>query len=135
MSRISTQFDLFDDDATGFRQTPRPRPRKGGPSTSRQRDESWDAEAAANRLEDTGDYRVLRRLVPRPIVARVDSPFPYLAVLVDTETTGLQHAKDEVIEIGAVAFTHDSDGRIGNVVGVYSGFASPQRRSRPKSPV
>lgn len=125
MSRISTQFDLFDDDATGFRQTPRPRPRKGGPSTSRQRDECWDAEADANRLEATGDYRVLRRLVPRPIVARQDSAFPYLAVLVDTETTGLQHARDEVIEIGAVAFTYDSNGRIGDVVGVYSGLRQP----------
>lgn len=132
MSRISTQFDLFDDDATGFRQAPRPRPRKGGPSTSRQRDESWDAEAAANRLEDSGDYRVLRRLVPRPIVAREDNTFPYLAVLVDTETTGLQHARDEVIEIGAVAFTYDSDGRIGDVVGVYSGLRQPMAPIPPE---
>lgn len=132
MSRTAPQFDLFDDDATGFRQAPRPRPRKGGPSTSRQRDESWDAEAAANRLEDTGDYRVLRRLAPRPIVARGDSPFAHLAVLVDTETTGLQHAKDEVIEIGAVAFTYHSDGRIGDVVGVYSGLRQPSAPIPPE---
>lgn len=43
----------------------------------------------------------------------------------DTETTGLQHARDEIIEIGAVAFTHDNDGAIGDVVGVYSGFRQP----------
>lgn len=125
MSKISTQFDLFDEDATGYRQTLRPRPRKGGTSASRLGGESWDAEAAAYRLEDSGDYRVLRRLVPRPIIARENSPFPYLAVLVDTETTGLRHAKDEVIEIGAVAFTYDGDGRIGDVVGVYSGLRQP----------
>lgn len=132
MSRISTQFDLFDDEATGYRQAPRPRPRKASNSTSRSGEESWDAEAAASRLEETGDYRVLRRLVPRPIVAREDSSFPCLAILVDTETTGLQHVKEEIIEIGAVAFTYDSDGRIGDVVGAYSGLRQPSKPIPPE---
>jgi hypothetical protein len=33
--------------------------------------------------------------VPRPDIARADSQFERLAVLVDTETTGLQHGRDE----------------------------------------
>lgn len=132
MSRISTQFDLFDDEPTGFRQVPRPGPRKASSSTSWSGDESWNAEAAAIRLEGTGDYRVLRRLVPRAVIARADSPFRYLAVLVDTETTGLQHTRDEVIEIGAVAFTYDGDGRIGDVVGVYSALRQPSAPIPPE---
>ncbi|MEO9340455.1 3'-5' exonuclease [Mesorhizobium sp. SB112] len=86
---------------------------------------TWDAEVAARRLEDTGDFRVLRRLSPRQIVARSESNYSKLAVLVDTETTGLQHSKDEVIEIGAVAFSFNDEGEIGDVIAVYSALRQP----------
>ena len=85
----------------------------------------WDEEEAAQRLEQGGRYRVLRKLVPREVIPRTESAFPNLAGLVDTETTGLNHAKDEIIEIGAVAFTYDDEGAIGNVVGIYSGLREP----------
>jgi DNA polymerase-3 subunit epsilon len=66
-----------------------------------------DREAAARMLEATGDYRVLRRLQPRPIaLSRTPRQGEKIAVIVDTETTGLDHAKDEVIELGIVAFTY-----------------------------
>lgn len=52
-------------------------------------------------LENTGRFRI-----PRPIINREDSPFNKLAVLIDTETKGLLHTKDEVIKIGAVAYTY-----------------------------
>ncbi|MDR6831648.1 DNA polymerase-3 subunit epsilon [Bosea sp. BE271] len=123
MKIASTQIDLFDD-APGYRQTPRPSPKKRKCASSPPSTGDAD-EATAQRLEQTGRFKVLRRLVPRPIVPRAHSPFPNLAVLVDTETTGLQHARDEIIEIGAVAFTYDSDGAIGDVVGVYSGLRQP----------
>jgi len=119
----STQFDLFDD-APGYRQTPRPAPRKRMAEASPV-PPSWDEEEAAQRLEQSGRFKILRKLVPRPIISRAESAFPNLAALVDTETTGLNHAKDEVIEIGAVAFTYDDDGTIGDVVGVYSGLRQP----------
>ena len=82
-------------------------------------------QALVERLEETGRFRILRKLVPRPVVARADSPFRRLGVLVDTETTGLQHTRDEVIEIGAVAFTYDDDGALGDVVGVFNGLQEP----------
>jgi len=123
MKMASTQIDLFDD-APGYRLTPRPAPRKrkldAAPAAAGDSDEE-----VAQRLEQTGRFRVLRKLVPRPIVPRAQSAFPNLAVLVDTETTGLRHAQDEIIEIGAVGFTYDDDGVIGDVVGVYSGLRQP----------
>ncbi|WP_293811273.1 3'-5' exonuclease [uncultured Bosea sp.] len=95
--------------------TPPPKPNSDG----------WDPEAAALRLEQSGDYRILRRVVPRPIIPRSESLFPNLAALVDVETTGFDHSRDEVIEIGAVTFTYDDAGVIGDVVGVYGSFQEP----------
>lgn len=120
MKTATAQFDLFDE-APGYRQAPRPSARKRKPLAVPDH-EIWDAEAEAHRLEESGDYKVLRRLVPRPVISRTDSTYPHLAVVVDTETTGLQHTKDEVIEIGAVAFTYNNEGAVGDVVGVYSGL-------------
>jgi DNA polymerase-3 subunit epsilon len=130
MKTASAQFDLFDA-APGYREVPRAVPRKRAAARAPV-SASWNAEEAARRLEEGGDYRVLRRLVPRPIVARNESRYPKLAVLVDTETTGLYHARDEVIEIGAVAFTYDDGGKIGDVVGVYSGLRQPSSTIPPE---
>jgi DNA polymerase III subunit epsilon len=88
--------------------------------------EAPDCEAAARMLEATGDYRVLRRLQPRPIaVSRRLVPGERIAVIVDTETTGLDHAKDEVIELGMVSFTYDEEGRIGDVIGTFNALRDP----------
>lgn len=122
MKTSSAQIDLFDD-APGYREALRPVSRKRQPAASQPA--GWDDEEGAQRLEQTGRFRILRKLVPRTVIPRAESAYPNLAVPVDTETTGLDHAKDEVIEIGAVAFTHDNEGVIGDVVGVYSGLRQP----------
>jgi len=78
-----------------------------------------------HRLEETGRYRVLRKLEPR---ATADAPrpgFPLQGVIVDTETTGLNARKDEIIEIGIVAFSFDEVGNIGDVTGIYGGLRQP----------
>jgi len=131
MKALSGQFDLFDE-APGYRQAPRAKSKAHQVTPHTGPNNLWDAEAAANRLEESGIYRVLRKLIPRPLIPRRQSPYPRMAVLVDTETTGLQHAKDEVIEIGAVAFTYDDDGKIGDVVGVYSGLRQPSSSIPPE---
>jgi DNA polymerase-3 subunit epsilon len=85
-----------------------------------------DLEAAADALESSGQYRVLRRLQPRPVVTgRIAVPGEKLAVIVDTETTGLDHTRDEVIEIGMVAFSYSEDGLIGDVIGTYNALREP----------
>ncbi|UXS43065.1 3'-5' exonuclease (plasmid) [Agrobacterium tumefaciens] len=124
MNRGSTgQFELFDD-APGFREVPRQAPRQRSVRTDLQ-PPAADGESMAQWLENTGRYRILRKLEPRSIMPREQSDFPRLAVLIDTETTGLHHSRDEVIEIGAVAFTYDDEGRVGDVVGVFNGLRQP----------
>src|SRR5919112_2174117 len=96
------------------------------------RPRSAEFEAAADILEASGQYRVLRRLQPRPVVtARVAVPGERVAVIVDTETTGLDHTRDEVIELGMVAFSYNEEGRIGDVIGTFNGLREP---SVPISP-
>ncbi len=91
-----------------------------------------DFETTARMLEVTGDYRVLRRLTPRPIVvSRTDCQGEKIAVILDTETTGLDQTGDEVIELGMIAFTYDAEGRIGDVIGTFNALREP---SVPISP-
>ena len=60
-------------------------------------------EQLARELELHPDYKVLRRLQPRRSFARWDGEVDVLqVVVVDTETTGLNADKDEIIEIGLV---------------------------------
>lgn len=122
MKQATSQFDLFDADP-GYRVSARVAPvrRSRGAKTTAYD----DPETMAQKLEDSGQYRVLRKLSPRPLAEHTVDTHPRLAVLVDTETTGLQHSRDEVIEIGAVAFCYDDAGQIGNVVGVYSALSQP----------
>lgn len=48
-----------------------------------------------------------------------------VGILLDTETTGLDHAEDEIIELGMVKFDCSSDGRIVGVRDTFSAFTSP----------
>ncbi|MEY9142116.1 3'-5' exonuclease [Bradyrhizobium elkanii] len=82
-------------------------------------------EGAARLLEASGQYRILRKLVRRETTPWALGQLQNVGVIVDAETTGLDQKRDEVIEIGAVAFTYDDAGRIGDVVGTYSGLQQP----------
>jgi DNA polymerase III subunit epsilon len=48
-----------------------------------------------------------------------------IGILLDTETTGLDHRKDEVIELGMVKFGYTPDGRIIDVRDTFSAFNEP----------
>jgi DNA polymerase-3 subunit epsilon len=76
-------------------------------------------------LQETGRYRILRKLQPRAVAEVIRPGFPLHGVILDTETTGLDHRKDEIIEIGAIAFTFDAAGNIGDVTGLYGGLQQP----------
>lgn len=84
-----------------------------------------DDETMAHHLEDTGRYRILRKIEPPRIAPNPRPEFPRYGVIIDTETTGLNHRADEIIEIGAVAFNFNDIGEIGDVTGVYGGLQQP----------
>ncbi len=62
-----------------------------------------DLAAMAQTLDESGEYRVLRRLAFRQ---RFSTPteLTKVGILLDVETTGLDTASDEVVELGMVKF-------------------------------
>lgn len=113
---MAAQYDMFET-ATGKEQA-RDRRRPAAPS-------GLSDEAMVKHLQASGRYRVLSKLEPRPVVRERRPGYPLCGVIIDTETTGLRSDRHEVIEIGAVAFTFDATGRIGDVVDVYGGLQQP----------
>ncbi len=122
---MKSQMDLFEAAATHVPTVARPKPvarrSPGAPAAALSDDDM------ARHLEGTGQYRILRRLVPRAVVAEPRPGFPRIGVMVDTETTGLSKQTAEVIEIGAIAFTYDDDGNFGDVIGVFGGLQQPSK--------
>jgi len=87
-----------------------------------------EIEVAIAALHSTGDYLVLRRLnLARDTrLARKVPELSQVALCLDTETTGLNYAKDKVIELGIVAFEFDPvTGEIFRISERYSGFEDP----------
>lgn len=71
-----------------------------------------DLEDMASQLEASGDYRVLRRLAPRPILRAEPGEVVLQGLVVDVETTGLDPVKDEIIELAMVPFAYSRAGRL-----------------------
>lgn len=103
-------------------------------------EEPWDWETsmttmneedeAAAALEETGNFRVLRRLPPWTDKA-TDGVSLKVGAFVDVETTGLDHKTDEVIELGIVLFTYDKAGVIHTVGDAYQSFNQPGKPIPP----
>lgn len=94
-----------------------------------------DNEALAAHLEASGDYRVLRKLARRPIVKgwnpEMRLPDEKIGIILDTETTGLAHRVNEIIELGMVMFTYGADG-IHEVVRVFDELREPGKPISPE---
>ncbi len=116
---MKQQFDLF-----GTGEVREPEAKAQSPCTHDVRGLADEIEMV-RRLEETGRYRVLRKLEARAIADEPRPGFPLRGVIVDTETTGLNARKDEIIEIGIVAFSFDAAGNIGDVIDVYGGLQQP----------
>ena len=87
--------------------------------------DTTDLAVMAEALSRSPDYRILRRLVARPIYVPTAGQEVRTGVLLDTETTGLDDAKYEIIELGMVKFDYTPDGRIVGVRDTFSAFNEP----------
>ncbi|MCQ8897182.1 3'-5' exonuclease [Limnobacter humi] len=86
-----------------------------------------DPETIAQWLESTGQFKILRRIALRDnFGGEVNNPVPVL--IVDTETTGLELANSELIEVGALLVEVDRDtGALGRLLGQYGGLEQPRQ--------
>lgn len=75
-------------------------------------DRTDQLEAMAAALEASGGYRVLRKLQPRSRIADPQGAPTRMGLFVDVETTGLDPARCEIIELAMVPFSYGLDGQI-----------------------
>lgn len=92
-------------------------PKKQSTSLSR----AFDPDQVIEKLEATGDFRVLRRLQLPERFSAPKSGSQRTAVFVDCETTGLE-LTDKIIQIGLVRFVYDEE------TGMILGLDSPRDR-------
>jgi DNA polymerase-3 subunit epsilon len=71
-----------------------------------------DLEGMAAALEASGDYRVLRRLQARSAQAPAPGVATRTGLFVDVETTGLDAARCEIIELAMTPFTYSLEGQV-----------------------
>jgi DNA polymerase-3 subunit epsilon len=87
----------------------------------------FEAECLAVQLAASPDYKILRRLERRPIY---EWPLPAdvkFGILLDVETTGVDHNTDAVIELGMIRFAYTATGTVLGPVGTFQGFRDPGR--------
>lgn len=82
-------------------------------------------EAMAAALQASGRYRLQRRLEIRRLIAEPDGTPTRLGLFVDVETTGLDPAHHEIIELAMIPFTYALDGRIFEVLDAFECFSEP----------
>lgn len=93
---------------------------------------STDYESAIQALEATGNFRVLRRLGRRAPTVPPSATVLKRAIFLDVETTGLDPARDEVIELAMVPFTYGEDGTIYEVGEAFQAFRQPTNPIPPE---
>jgi hypothetical protein len=85
-----------------------------------------DLEQLAFHLEQSGDYRILRRVAVMTRYADDDpAAVKRLGLIVDIETTGLDPACDRIIELACLPFHFSSEGVLYDVLPGYAGFEDP----------
>ena len=88
---------------------------------------SVELEDIARLLEQSPDFRVLRRLQPRDVFSQSHCEQPLVGVVLDTETTGLVLDKAEMIELAMLKFEYTPDGEVLSVVGRFDELQQPAR--------
>jgi DNA polymerase-3 subunit epsilon len=86
-------------------------------------------EAMARQLEASGRYRLLRRLETCTLHPDADPTTLKRGIYLDTETTGINAQRDEIIELAMVPFDYDPEGRL---CAVHAPFVA---LNQPKTPI
>ena len=94
-------------------------------ATAQAQTTSGDDESLARRLEATGNYKILRRLVPRCLTPTPAGYTGKVGIILDFETTGLDPAKDEIIEVAMVKFRYSETAEVTGVSGVFQSYNEP----------
>ena len=85
------------------------------------------------RLEDTGKYKVIKRLEPQEIYNKDDGGERKIAIFLDIESTGTNIDLHEIIELAMVKFEYNSDdGKIYRIIEEFSEFQEPQKEITAK---
>jgi DNA polymerase III subunit epsilon len=84
-----------------------------------------DLEKLAAVLEQSEDYKVLRRLQPRPCVEGGAGSEVRLGLFVDVETTGLDSARDEILELAMLPFRYSLEGVVIEVLEPFDRLREP----------
>lgn len=93
-----------------------------------------EGELSARALETTGRFRILRRLdsdMLKPEAMADVGRGQRLAIVLDTETTGVDHRIDKVIELAMLAVTYDQAGPH-DVVATFEGLEDPGTMLTPE---
>lgn len=92
-----------------------------------------DLEALARQLDETGEFKVLRRFVPQSSYGSPEGDEETRrALFVDVETTGMSWSSDRIIEFAGVPFTFGvRSGRIVSVEGAVASLEDPERPIPP----
>ncbi len=91
-----------------------------------------DLQAMAAALEASRLYRVLRKLGDRTQLSPPSGAPTRVGLFIDVETTGLDTAHDEVIELALVPFTYGLDGQVFDILPAYETFQEPSRPIPPE---
>lgn len=78
-------------------------------------------------LEESGDYRILRRLKPRAAAGALADDESRIGLFVDVETTGLDPERDEIIELAMLPFRYSLDGVVVETLEPFDRLREPSR--------
>ena len=84
-------------------------------------------------LEDSGNYKVIKRFEPEEIINIDDGRKKKIAIFLDIESTGTNIDLHEIIELAMVKFEYNSDdGKIYRIIEEFSEFQEPKKEITPK---